>query len=136
MLADGTYRADMGSDASPWLSAGLGVVEAPRWMRCRCHRRPIIRQLRTQPRSLDQAKVWFDDLASGSALSIRALARREKVHERDISRVLQLAFLAPDIVEAILAGRHPQGVTVYFLKRLPNLPGGWSDQRRLLGFAA
>ena len=68
--------------------------------------------------------------------SIRALAQREKIHESDISRVLQLAFLAPDIVEAILAGRHPRGVTVYSLKRLSNLPGGWGDQRRLLGFAA
>ncbi|MBM3565755.1 MAG: hypothetical protein FJX42_06555 [Alphaproteobacteria bacterium] len=83
-----------------------------------------------------QARVWFDDLVSGKVSSIRELAKRENVHESDVSRVLQIAFLAPDIVEAILDGRQPSGVTVYTLKRLSSLPGDWAEQRKLLGFAA
>jgi hypothetical protein len=46
------------------------------------------------------------------------------------------AFLAPDIVVAILEGRQPPDVTTERLKRLPHLPYAWDRQRRLLGFAA
>ena len=53
----------------------------------------------------------------------------------DISRVLPLAFLAPDIVEAILDGRQPPELTAARLKRMRNLPLDWQQQRRYLGFA-
>jgi len=52
----------------------------------------------------------------------------------DVSRFLPLAFLAPDIVEAILAGRKPVELTSEKLKRLRNLPKSWEEQRQLLGF--
>jgi len=51
-----------------------------------------------------------------------------------MSRFLPLAFLAPDIVEAILAGKHPIELTAEKLKRIGMLPFAWDDQRRLLGF--
>ncbi len=47
----------------------------------------------------------------------------------------QLAFLAPDIQEAILEGRQPVGLTLKDL-RLQKLPFSWPDQRTLLGFSA
>jgi hypothetical protein len=47
---------------------------------------------------------------------------------------LSLAFLAPDIVAAILEGRHPPEVTVEILIKAQRLPLGWEDQRRDLGF--
>jgi hypothetical protein len=46
---------------------------------------------------------------------------------------LPLAFLAPDIVEAILQGRQPVELTALRLKRT-RLPLSWVEQRRLLGF--
>jgi len=52
----------------------------------------------------------------------------------DVSRFLPLAFLAPDIVEAILAGRKPVELTSKKLKRLRNLPKSWEEQRQLLDF--
>jgi hypothetical protein len=51
----------------------------------------------------------------------------------DVSRCLPLAYLAPDIVEAILQGRQPVELTVLRLKRI-GLPLSWVEQRRLLGF--
>jgi len=45
-----------------------------------------------------------------------------------------LAFLAPDIVEAILDGTQPVDLTAETLSRLPDLPVSWADQRALLGF--
>ena len=48
--------------------------------------------------------------------------------------MLPLAFLAPDIVEAIVQGRQPVALTARYLKRLKPLPASWAEQRRLLGF--
>ena len=49
------------------------------------------------------------------------------------SRTIQLAFLAPDIVEAILAGHQPVELTPRRLMRT-ELPIEWHRQRCLLGF--
>ena len=43
-------------------------------------------------------------------------------------------YLAPAIVEAILAGREPDGLTVNALMKAIQLPLAWDEQRRLLGF--
>ena len=52
----------------------------------------------------------------------------------EVSRILPLAFLAPDIVGSILAGSQPVSLTAERLKRLTALPLDWADQRKLLGF--
>ena len=44
-----------------------------------------------------------------------------------------LAFLAPDIVEAIAAGRHPPELTAHRLIRTVDLPIAWAAQKQLLG---
>jgi len=56
------------------------------------------------------------------------------VTDRYVRRLLDLAFLAPDIIAAILEGSQPAGLSAERLIRLPNLPAGWAEQRRLLGF--
>jgi site-specific DNA recombinase len=81
-----------------------------------------------------RAHCWQDDLATGKMPSVREIARRDSLDEGDVSRFLPLAFLAPDIVEAILAGKQPVELTAEKLKRIGSLPYGWDDQRRLLGF--
>jgi DNA invertase Pin-like site-specific DNA recombinase len=85
---------------------------------------------------LADAQRWIDDLAQGRAVSVRDLARQANRDPGEISRTLPLAFLAPDIVETILAGRQPVGLTPHQLKRIGMLPHRWNDQRRLLGFPA
>jgi hypothetical protein len=82
-----------------------------------------------------RAHRWLDDLAEGRMTSVREIARRDGLDEGDVSRFLPLAFLAPDIVEAILDGRQPVELTAEKLKRIGTLPHGWDDQRRLLGFS-
>ena len=71
---------------------------------------------------------------SGEVASARELSRRDKVDPGDVGKALGLAFLAPDIVEAILDGRHPVELTATRLRRLTDLPACWAEQRRLLGF--
>ncbi len=53
--------------------------------------------------------------------------------ERYVSRIMRLAFLAPDIVEAILDGYQP--VDLELEKLLKGIPIGWDAQRRALGFS-
>ncbi len=43
------------------------------------------------------------------------LAAAEKINSSYVSRVLRLTLLAPDIVEAILDGRQPEGMTMLAL---------------------
>lgn len=77
---------------------------------------------------------WFEELRTGAAPSVQALVDRHGVDQGDVSRILPLAFLAPDIVEAILQGRQPVELTAARLKRI-GLPLCWAEQRRALGFA-
>jgi site-specific DNA recombinase len=58
----------------------------------------------------------------------------EGVSDRYVSSVLPLAFLAPDIVEAIAKGQRPADLTAHRLIRHHNLPVSWAAQRQLLGF--
>jgi len=83
-----------------------------------------------------QARYWFDQLASGEAKSVQEIALRESVFVTEISRVLQLAFLAPVIVEDLLAGRQPESLTARDFQRLRSLDPDWNVQRKQLGYPA
>ena len=75
---------------------------------------------------------WFAELEDGKARSVSELAQRHGVDRTSISRLIPLAFLAPDIVEAILEGRQPVELTVSRLKKIGDLPVSWQEQRKLL----
>ena len=85
---------------------------------------------------LADAQHWISDLAEGRAASVRDLARQNNRDAGDISRTLPLAFLEPAIIEAIIEGRQPIGLTPRTLKRIGMLPCSWPEQRRRLGFPA
>jgi hypothetical protein len=63
----------------------------------------------------------------GRYSSISEMAAGEKLDRGYLGRLLQLTLLAPDIVEAIVDGRQPEGVTVPGL--LQNVPDNWAEQR-------
>ncbi|MDB5396045.1 MAG: hypothetical protein JWM91_3551, partial [Rhodospirillales bacterium] len=44
---------------------------------------------------------WFDELVSGRVESLEELAQRDGLKPRYVSRLMRLALLSPDIVEAI-----------------------------------
>ena len=63
------------------------------------------------------------------------LVRRDGISDSSVTRHLRLTFLAPDIVQAILDGRHPPTLTAARLIRDTRLSLAWPDQRTALGFA-
>lgn len=84
-------------------------------------------------KEIRRAHRCFAALVSGQISSIAELAAREGVSDRYLSRVLPLAFLAPDIVEAIAAGRQPAALTAHRLIRTLDLPIASAAQKQLLG---
>ncbi|MEP7043501.1 MAG: hypothetical protein ABI843_10595 [Dokdonella sp.] len=63
--------------------------------------------------------------------SIQAIAKAENVTERYVARVLRGSLLAPDLMQRILDGRQPVGLTVRQLLDPP--PMSWTEQRRHFG---
>lgn len=55
--------------------------------------------------------------------------------QRHLERIARLAYLAPDIIRAILDGRQPRQMTARNLSRIHSLPNSWAEQRVLLGIA-
>ena len=82
----GRQRADAAAQAAAGRRAGQGAGAAWRWQKL---------------------------LDRGVYSSVTEIAEAEKISKSYVSRILRLALLAPDIVEAIL--------------------GGWADQRVMLG---
>jgi hypothetical protein len=77
-------------------------------------------------KALARAFRWREMLENGTHATIAEIAAAEKINESYVGRVLRLALLAPDIVEAILDGRQPSAVTLAALMR--PFPVGWREQ--------
>jgi len=85
-------------------------------------------------KTIVRAHKWFNELVSGRVHSMAEIASREGVDKSYVSRVMTLAFLAPDIAESIVAGRQPVDLSVEKLTKRIDLPLDWAQQRQLLGF--
>ena len=86
-------------------------------------------------RSIAQAHRWFEELLVGDVVNIQAIAQREGLDQGAVSRTMRLVFLAPDIIERILAGTQPADLNRYKMLRMQALPESWQEQRTMLGFA-
>ena len=83
--------------------------------------------------ALARAFHWQELLDSGKYTSVTELAKALKVDRSYASRILRLALLAPDIVEAIVAGREPSGLSLDRLVK--GLPAEWGEQRGKIGLS-
>jgi site-specific DNA recombinase len=82
-------------------------------------------------KAIARGRAWFEELATGRARSLGQLAERDGITRRYIRRLVDLAFLSPLLVEAILQGRQPVELTATRLIEL-DLPLDWAQQHRLL----
>jgi hypothetical protein len=69
-------------------------------------------------------------LDEGVYSSVSEIGDAENISKSYVSRILRLALLAPDIVEAILMGSTDQGIMLEQLER--PLPASWEEQLRTL----
>lgn len=82
-----------------------------------------------------KAQRWLEQLTSGKTGSIADIATAEGVTRAFVLRVIYRAFLAPDIVRAMLDGAQPPGLTSDAIKQCVPLPIDWAAQRKMLGVA-
>ena len=78
-------------------------------------------------KALARVHRWERMLDEGRYASIGEMAAAEKVDRGSLGTVLRLALLAPDIVEAILDGRQPEGMTLP--APIEPFPAEWDQQR-------
>ena len=93
---------------------------------------PHVISVKAMQDALLKALQWHEGLVSGTIESTADIAKSEGITQRYIVRILKLAFLAPDIMEAIIAGRLPGDLTLTRLKK--GFPMKWDHQRKVLGF--
>lgn len=80
-------------------------------------------------KALARAHRWQKMLDAGRYQTVRDLAAAEDINPSYVARTLRLTLLAPDIVEAILDGRHdPERVRLDRL--MEPFPVVWSEQDR------
>ena len=77
-------------------------------------------------KALARAFRWRRLLEAGTYASLDEIARAEKINPSYVSRILRLTLLRPALVEAILDGRQPDGVTLPRL--MQPLPAEWHRQ--------
>jgi len=85
-------------------------------------------------RALARAYAWKERLLGDEEVSIRSIAAEERITESYVGRILRLAFLAPDIIEAILDSRQPPGLNLDLLRA--RFSTEWFRQRRELSAGA
>lgn len=74
----------------------------------------------------------FEQLSFGNGDLIESIARREQMTGRYVSRMIELAFLSPEIVERVLSGKREVRVSTKRLVLDFDLPLTWSEQPEAL----
>ncbi|MEJ5979219.1 recombinase family protein [Novosphingobium sp. PS1R-30] len=74
-----------------------------------------------------RAQKWWSILREGK-LNTTQLAEQEGVVRTYIVRVVRIAFLAPQVIDAIFAGRLKNGVTAKMLYKPDVIPLSWEQQ--------
>ena len=78
-----------------------------------------------------RAHSWTQLLIDGAHTSIDSLAVATSMHPKVIRKSIRLAFLAPEITEAIVLGCQPKSLTLADFQKATSL--SWLDQCRKLG---
>ena len=85
----------------------------------------------TMIKAIARAFRWQKLVENGTYGCLKEIARAEKICGSFVSRVVRLALLAPDIVEAILAGKQPAQLTLKDL--MAPFSVEWGKQRVQFG---
>lgn len=86
---------------------------------------------RTRPdsallKALARGFRWKKMLEEGNYQTLEEIAKAENVNPSYVSRLLRMTLLSPEIVEAILAGRQPEGLTM--ARAMQPFSMEWRDQ--------
>ena len=77
-------------------------------------------------RAIGRAWAWRQRMERGEITTIADLAAEEGLSDRYVSRLLRLAWLAPDVLERLVVRREPGAISLYDLCFVASLP--WDEQ--------
>ncbi|SFI83303.1 hypothetical protein [Aerobium aerolatum] len=77
-------------------------------------------------RAIARAWNWRRRLERGEASTIADIAKADNVSDRFVSRMMRLAYLAPDVLERLLIHRIPPSLSLNDLMVVAELP--WAEQ--------
>ncbi|MCM8595143.1 hypothetical protein [Accumulibacter sp.] len=126
------------------MSADVISVDLPMTFKRRGGRKVIVLPDGTQGNPMPSATIdnamikaiarafrWQRLLENGTYGCLDEIARAEKIGASFVSRIVRLALLSPDIVEAILAGKQPANLSLKDL--MAPFPVEWAVQRKVFG---
>jgi len=93
------------------------------------------RETETDPvlvKAIARGFTWFEQLTSGRDDTIESIAKRDGVTGRYVSRMIELAFLSPWVVEAALKGARGTRISIKRLAVDVDLPLAWPQQSQVL----
>ena len=93
----------------------------------------VARPERALLRAVARANDLRDRLERGGDVGLHDLAREDRCTRPYVSSMIRLAYLAPDIIEAILQGNQPVRLSLADLTER-HIPLDWKQQRRTFGF--
>ena len=117
------------SDVDTQLEGTTLVVRIPMRFQHRGGRKRIVAPDGTLVKALARAWRWQRMLDEDVYTTVSEIGDAEGISKSYVSRILRLALLAPDIVEAIIAGQTDQALMLEQLER--PLPASWDEQRCL-----
>jgi site-specific DNA recombinase len=81
-------------------------------------------------KAIARAHAWHAEWMAGE--SITAIAERENCPKTYVRSVMKLVFLAPDIIEDIIAGDQPADMMADALIKCVTLPCDWTKQKLIV----
>ncbi len=117
------------------IDANVLQIEAPFQLRKRGVETKII--LAETPRDRDETLIrnialahhWLERIKAGETFG--DIAKTDDISKRRVQHMIDLAFLAPDLVRDVLEGKQSLGFTSDWCKSR-TLPSDWQDQRALI----
>ena len=83
---------------------------------------------------ISKAYQWLTLITSGKVQSIKEIAEAEGLDQSHVTRTINKAFLAPEIIRTIINGTQPAHLNLKYMKQFRLLPNDWNAQKSLLGF--
>lgn len=77
-------------------------------------------------RAIGRAWDWRHRLERGYVTTIADLAREEGISDRNVSRVIRLAWLSPSVLERLVLRREPTVLSIFDLCGVAEMP--WAEQ--------
>lgn len=81
-------------------------------------------------KALARGYRWQKMLNEGDYRTLDEIADAENINPSYISRLLRMTLLAPEIVEAILAGQQAPGLTM--ARAMKPFPNDWAEQQKIM----